>query len=159
MEASKRKSSTITDVPKSSKKRENMAVEVTTNTKRPSLAEGHSTKALKGVDDVSHPSPTTVVPRVSFRIADRANKVKTEMTEEDDDPACRPKPKATSHSRTGPPKKIEAEAKKQMKTSKGDSKMMAPAAPKDDEEHPSAAKGGGLLWALPLSRSCLGVST
>ncbi|KAI4988907.1 hypothetical protein ZWY2020_036224 [Hordeum vulgare] len=52
------------------------------------------------------------------------------------------KPKATSHSRTGPPKKIEAEAKKQMKTSKGDSKMMAPAAPKDDEEHPSAAKGG-----------------
>ncbi|KAI4988693.1 hypothetical protein ZWY2020_035933, partial [Hordeum vulgare] len=51
------------------------------------------------------------------------------------------KPKATSHSRTGPPKKIEAKAKKQMKTRKGDSKMMAPAAPKDDEEHPSAAKG------------------
>uniref|UniRef100_A0A8I6YEE5 Uncharacterized protein n=1 Tax=Hordeum vulgare subsp. vulgare TaxID=112509 RepID=A0A8I6YEE5_HORVV len=119
-----------------------MAVEVRTNTKRPRLAEGHSTKALKGVADVSHPSPTAVVPRVSFRIADRANKVKTEMMEEDDDPACRPKPKATSHSRTGPPKKIEAEAKKQMKTSKGDNKMMAPAAPKDDEEHPSAAKGG-----------------
>ncbi|KAE8795729.1 Sensor protein gacS [Hordeum vulgare] len=59
-----------------------------------------------------------------------------------DDPACRPKPKATSHSRIGPPKKIEDEAKKQMKMSKGDIKMMAPAAPKDDEEHPSAAKGG-----------------
>ncbi|KAI4993471.1 hypothetical protein ZWY2020_007784 [Hordeum vulgare] len=59
-----------------------------------------------------------------------------------DDPACHPKPKATSHSRTGPPKKIEAEAKKRMKRSKGDSKMMAPAAPKDEEEHPSAAKGG-----------------
>ncbi|KAE8776907.1 Lysine-specific demethylase 5A [Hordeum vulgare] len=59
-----------------------------------------------------------------------------------DDPACHPKPKATSHSRTGPPKKIEAEAKKQMKTSKGDNKMIAPAAPKDAEEHPSAPKGG-----------------
>ncbi|KAI5013809.1 hypothetical protein ZWY2020_047301 [Hordeum vulgare] len=135
-------------------KKENVALEVTTNTKRPRLAERHSTKALKGVADASHPSPTRVVPRVSFRIADRANKVKTEMTKEDDDPACRPKPKATSHSRTGPPKKIEAKAKKQMKTSKGDSKMMAPAAPKDDEEHPSTAKGGpsvGSTTKLELS--------
>lgn len=86
VEASKRKSSTITDVPKSSKKRENMTVEVTTDTKRPRLAEGYiSSKALKGVAEVSHPSPTAVLPRVSSRIADRANKVKTEMTEEDDD--------------------------------------------------------------------------
>ncbi|KAF7039230.1 hypothetical protein CFC21_049273 [Triticum aestivum] len=141
VEASKRKSSTITNVPKSSKKRENMAVEVTTDTKRPRLAEGHSSKALKGVAEVSHPAPTAVVPRVSSRIADRANKLKSEMTEEDDDPACRPKPKVTSHSRRRPPKKIEVEAKKQMKMSKGD-KMMVPTAPNDDEEHPSAAKGG-----------------
>ncbi|KAE8775725.1 Lysine-specific demethylase 5A [Hordeum vulgare] len=98
VEASKGKSSTITDVPKSSKKRKNIAVEVTTYTKRPRLAEGHSTKALKGVADVSHPSPTAVVPRVSSRITDRAHKVKTKMTKEDDDPAFRPKRKATSHS-------------------------------------------------------------
>lgn len=156
VEASKRKSSTITDVPKSSKKRENMTVEVTTDTKRPRLAEGYiSSKALKGVAEVSHPSPTAVLPRVSCRIADRANKVKTEMTEEDDDPACCPKPKVTSHSRTRPPKKIEVEATKQINMSKGDSKMMAPTAPKDDEEHPSAAKGGpsvGPATKLELSQ-------
>ncbi|KAF7032181.1 hypothetical protein CFC21_043390 [Triticum aestivum] len=133
VEASKRNSSTITDVPKSSsKKRENMAVEVTTDTKRPRLAKGYSSKALKGVAEVSHPSPTAVVPRVSSRIADRANRLKSEMTEE---------PKATSHSRTRPPKKFEVEAKKQMKMRKED-KMMAPTAPKDDEERPSATKGG-----------------
>ncbi|XP_037407827.1 lysine-specific demethylase JMJ705-like [Triticum dicoccoides] len=142
VQASKRNSGTITDVPKSSKKRGNMAVEVTIDTKRPRLAEGHSSKPLKGIADVSHPSPAAVVPRVSSRIADRANRLKSDMTEEDDGHACRPKPKATSHSRTRPPKKIEVEAKKQMNMSKGDSKMMAPTAAKDDEEHPSATKGG-----------------
>jgi hypothetical protein len=136
--ASKR--STATDVMKSSKRRGNMTLEET-DTKRPKQTKEYSPKALKRVAQVSFPSPTGTVLRVSSRIANRPNKVKSEMTEEeDDDPASRPKSKVTFHSRTRAPQKTEVEARKQMKISRGDI-MMDPATPKDEEEHPYSAEG------------------
>ncbi|KAM0926128.1 hypothetical protein ACQ4PT_003937 [Festuca glaucescens] len=136
--ASKR--STATAVMKSSKRRENMTLEET-DSKRPKQTEEYSPGALKRVAQVSPPSPTGAVLRVSSRIANRPNKLKSEMTEEeDDDPASRPKSKVTSHSRTRASQKTEVEARKQMKISRGDI-MMDPAAPKDEEEHPYSAEG------------------
>ncbi|KAM0883102.1 hypothetical protein ACQ4PT_031848 [Festuca glaucescens] len=134
--ASKR--STATAVMKSSKRRENMTLEET-DTKRPKQTEEYSPGALKRVAQVSSPSPTGVVLRVSSRIANRPNNVKSEMTE-DDDPASCPKSKVTSHSRTSAPQKTEVEARKQMKISRRDM-MMAPTAPKDEQEHPYSAEG------------------
>uniref|UniRef100_A0ACD5XD13 Uncharacterized protein n=1 Tax=Avena sativa TaxID=4498 RepID=A0ACD5XD13_AVESA len=139
VEASRRKSSTATAVLKSSKKRVNVKLEET-STKRPKLTEDFCSKAFKGVAEVSS-SPTGAVHRASSKIAKRTNRVKLEMTEEDDDPASCPKSKATSHhSRTRPPEKTEVEVKKEMKISRGD-KTTALTVPKDEEEHPHAANG------------------
>ncbi|CAM0884225.1 unnamed protein product [Alopecurus aequalis] len=70
VEASKRNISTTTAVTKPTKKRANMTMEET-NTKRPKQSEEYSSKALKDV-------------------ANRAKKIKSEMAEDDDDPASPP---------------------------------------------------------------------
>jgi hypothetical protein len=131
VEASKHNISTATAVTKSRKKRESMTLEET-DTKRPKQTEEYSSRALKRVAQVSSPSPTGIVLRISSRVANRPNKVKSEMTEEEEDD--------TSHWRTGPPHKTEFEAGKKMKISRG-AKKTALTAPKDEEEHPNSAEG------------------
>ena len=150
VEASKGNISIATAVTKPSKKRENMAMEET-NTKRPRQSEEYSSKALKDVAEVPFPSPTGAALRASSRIASRATKIKSEITEDDDhDPASCPKSKVTSHSRSRPPRKTEVQARKQMKVSRGD-KTTAPTAPKDEEgQHPYAADGSSVRFDIKL---------
>lgn len=135
VEVSKRIGSTITAVMRSSKKRENMILKET-NSKRIKQTQECNSGALKGVAEVPSPSPAGVVLRVSSRIANRANKIKSEMTEEED-PAGRPKSEVTCPSRPGPSKqKTKVKAKNQI--------MPPTASLKDEKEHPSATKGSSV---------------
>uniref|UniRef100_A0A0E0N6H6 JmjC domain-containing protein n=1 Tax=Oryza rufipogon TaxID=4529 RepID=A0A0E0N6H6_ORYRU len=138
VEASKRKSSSLTDVTESSNRRGEIPGEET-NTKRPKHSQENNLRALETAAEVVVPSPAGTGLRVSSRIANRANKLKSKM-EKEDVPSSRPKSNikeksshasgqksnvqeananSASHLRAMPPKqKAEAEAKKQIRTPK-----------------------------------------
>ncbi|XP_006645195.1 lysine-specific demethylase JMJ705-like [Oryza brachyantha] len=151
-EASKRKSSSLTDGTESSNRREEIPGEET-NTKRPKHSEEDNLRALESAAEVVAPSPAGTVLRISSRIANRAKKLKSKMAE-DDGPSNHPKSNieeksshasgqksniqeenanSASHLRATPPKqKTEVEAKKQTKI---------PKAPKQAVEYPCDVDG------------------
>ncbi|XP_062207813.1 lysine-specific demethylase JMJ705-like [Phragmites australis] len=147
-EASTRKSSSRTVVEQTSK-REKEPVEKE-NTKKPKHTEEDNSEALKDASEDSSPSPAGMVLRSSSRIANRKNKLKSKMEEEENGPASRPKSMvkednddSASHSRARSIRQnTKVAPKKQTKKTRGE-KRSSPSLTvlKDEEEQPSDVEG------------------